>query len=303
TVQEELTRAIVAAIAPQIERTERLKAIRPRPSNLSAYEIAVQAWAHALDGHFSADRTLLDQSVREANEALAIDPNCVRALHALALAHGYALFHGMAVDREHAVQEAMRAVARAIELDSADALGYALRAVDVLHRMQWDRYPEALADARRAHEMNPNDTYVLRILGLLEALAGEPDRGIEHLHQVMRLNPRDFRIYDTYQDLAAACFLAKRYADGIDWASRALRERPQMIQAHTQVVLGFVGVGEIVKAKAMFETYPNMASAEYLRSRLEGSWIFGRSEDRRRATTFLRIAAGLEDPSAAEALR
>ena len=107
----------------------------------------------------------------------------------------------------------------------------------------------------------------------------------------------------TYNILANACFIAKRYADGIDWASRALRERPQMIQAHGQVVLNFVGLGEIGKAKAMFETYPKMASPEYLRGRLEGTWPFGRAEDRKRATTFLRIAAGLEDPSAAKALR
>jgi adenylate cyclase len=107
----------------------------------------------------------------------------------------------------------------------------------------------------------------------------------------------------TYQGLANAYFIAKRYADGIDWASRALRERPQMITAHTQVVLDFVGLGEISKAKAMFETLQKMASAEFLRSRLEGTWQFGRSEDRRRATTFLRIAAGLEDPNAADAVR
>ena len=100
----------------------------------------------------------------------------------------------MAADREHALREAMWAATRAIELDGADAHGYALRALDVMHRGQWDRYPEALADARRAHEMNPNDAFVLRIFGILEALAGEPESGIEHLHQVMRLNPRNPRI-------------------------------------------------------------------------------------------------------------
>src|SRR5262249_51921816 len=220
--QEEVTRAIVAAIAPQIEGTERLKASRPRPSNLSAYEIAVQAWAHAVDGRDKADRTLLDQSIREAKEALAIDPNSVRTLHALALSHESAFCLGLAADLEHALQEAMWATTRAIKLDSADARGYALRALGVMHFAQWDRYPEALADARRAHEMNPNDTFVLRQLGYIEALAGEPERGIEHLHQVMRLNPRDSRSYSTYGLLAAACFVAQRYADGIDWASRAL---------------------------------------------------------------------------------
>ena len=30
--------------------------------------------------------------------------------------------------------------------------------------------------------------------------------------------------------------------------------RPQMVGAHTFVVLGLVGIGEIGKAKAMFET-------------------------------------------------
>src|SRR5262249_58283021 len=118
-----------------------------------------------------------------------IDPNCVRALHALAMAHGNAVSHGMAADREHAIQEAMRAVMRAIELDSADARGYVERALGIVHRGQWDRYPEALADARRAYEMNPNDTYVLRTLGSLEALAGESERGIEHLQLIMRLSP------------------------------------------------------------------------------------------------------------------
>src|SRR5262249_22816851 len=177
--------------APQIEDTEQLKASRRRPSNLSAYEIAIQAWTHAWEGQDKGDRTLLNQSIREAKEALAIDPNSVRALQALASSHGTSFFFGMAVDRHEALQEAMWAATCAIELDSADAHGYALRAMGIWLHGQWDRYPEALADARRAHEMNPNDTFVLRILGYIEALAGEPERGIEHLHQVMRLNPRD----------------------------------------------------------------------------------------------------------------
>jgi hypothetical protein len=76
-----------------------------------------------------------------------------------------------------------------------------------------------------------------------------------------------------------------------------------MIQSHVHIVLNFVGLGEISKAQAMFETLRKVASPEILRSRLQGMWAFGRSEDRTRATTFLRIAAGLEDPSAADALR
>lgn len=302
-VQEEITKAIVAAIEPQIEATEEKKVSRRRPGNLSAYEIAIQARAHAWDLYVKGDRTLFDQSIRKAKEALAVDPNSVLALHALALSYGVAFMFEMPEDREHALRESMWAVTRVIELDGADATGYTLRALDVLLRRQWDRYPEALVDARRAHEMNPNDTFALRILGACEAFSGETDSGIEHLQQVMRLNPRNPRGFTIYHDLGAAYFIAKRYADSIDWAARALRERPSMPSSHFHVVLDLVGLGKIGQAKAMFEALQRVAPSEVLSVRLEGSWTFGRSEDRRRATIFLRVAAGLEDPSAADEVR
>jgi adenylate cyclase len=301
-VQEEVTQAIVAAIAPQIESTEQSKAARRRPDNLSAYEIALRAWAHVWEGWDKADRTLRNQSVREAREALAIDPNSVLALHALAWAYGIDLYLQTAADREHTLQEAMWATARAIELDSTDAHGYALRAFGVMHHGQLDSYPEALADARRAQEMNPNDTFVLRILGILEAAAGEPERAIEHLHQVMRLNPRDPRSRMTYSILAFASFGTKQYAEGLRWASRAINDMPTLAMPHVSLTYCLIGAGEIDRAKAAFAAGQKLAP-KHFKVRLEGTSEYARPEDRARQRTFLRIAAGLEDPSAADALR
>ena len=42
-VQEELTQSIVKAIAPRIDQAELIHAIRKRPENLNAYEIAVRS--------------------------------------------------------------------------------------------------------------------------------------------------------------------------------------------------------------------------------------------------------------------
>src|SRR5262245_18881103 len=126
-VQEEITTAIVGAIALQIEVTERAKATRRRPTSLSAYELALRAWAHHLEGRDKTDRTLIEQAIAEARQALAIDPGCVRALHVLARAHGTALFLRLAGDRTRAIEEAHWAASRAVELDRTDALSYALR--------------------------------------------------------------------------------------------------------------------------------------------------------------------------------
>jgi adenylate cyclase len=301
-VQEEVTQAIVAAIAPQIALAEQSKAARRRPDDLSAYEIALRAWARAWEAHDKLDRTLIDRSLDEAKQALAVDPSSVLALHAVALAHGHALALFMAVNREHALREAMAAAARAIELDGTNPLGYALRGFGVFLSGQQDRYPDALADARRAHEMNPNDTFVLLILGHLEIVVGKPERAIEHGRQVLRLNPRESRSHMTYNMLAFASFGAKQYAEGIHWASRAINDMPGMVQPHFNLATCLVGAGESEKAKSIFEAAQKLAP-EYLKSRLGGTSSFARPEDRKRSLTFLRIAAGLEDPSAADVLR
>jgi hypothetical protein len=94
--------------------------------------------------------------------------------------------------------------------------------------------------------------------------------------------------------LAFASFGAKRYADGVGWASRALNDQPNMIQPHVTLTNCFVGANEIAKARAVFAAAHRLAP-EYLKIRLEGKWTYGRPEDRKRSHTFLRIAAGLED--------
>jgi adenylate cyclase len=302
-VQEEVTRAIVAAIEPEIWTTERSKVTRRRPVNPSAYEIAFRALVHAEEGGDKADRNLIDLSIREAKEALAIDPNCVRALQMLAYAHGISLYLGTAADREHAMHESISAIARAVELDGSDTYGYVFRALGIVQRGELDRYPEALADARYAHELNPNDSVVLEVLGNLEAAAGEPECAIEHLHQAMRLSPRNPRSYLMYTMLARASFGGKQYAEGIRWAFRAIHEKPTLVMPHVSLTCCLVGAREIDKAKAAFKALQKVASAEWVRSRLEGSSEYLRPADRARHRTFLRIAAGLEEPSAADSLR
>jgi adenylate cyclase len=300
-VQEEVTQAIVAAIAPQIEATEQSKAARRRPDNLSAYEIALLARAHAWQAHDTGNRALLEQAIREATQALTIDPRSVLALHTIAYARGILLLV-WAEDHEHALQEATLAATHAIELDSTDALGYALRGLCVLNGFQVDRYPEALADAQRAHEMNPNDVFVLWCLAWLEAAVGENKRAIEHGHQILRLNPRDARSHDTYHMLGFASFGAKQYEKGVGWELRALHDKPGMIQPLATLALCYVGANDIAKARAAFAEGQRRAPG-FFKSRLEGNSFLARPEDRKRGLTFLRIAAGLEDPSAANALR
>jgi hypothetical protein len=102
--------------------------------------------------------------------------------------------------------------------------------------------------------------------------------------------------------LAHASFGAKLYAEGAAWASRALNDMPQYPPPHLYLAICLVGMGELDKAKGTFAVGRDLAS-EFFGTRLKDTPAYARPEDRKRAVTFLRIAAGLEDPSAADALR
>ena len=301
-VQEEVTQAIVGAIAPQIEGAELTKVTRRRPGNMSAYEMALRAWAHAMEAGSTTDRAVAEKAIREAEEVLAIDPNSTVALMALAWAHGCLLYFQIASDPKHSLREAALAAERAVELDRSDASALALKAMTGLLAGQVEEYLEILADARRAHDLNPNDAFVLLMLTHVEAFGGESEQAIDHGMQILRLDPRTSRLPLVFNILAMACFGAKRYEDGVRWALRAIHELPRMPLPHSSLASCYVGTGEIDKAKATFDNLCQVAPI-YAESRLKGRSAHWNAANRKRHLTFIRIAAGLEDPSAADTLR
>lgn len=133
-----------------------------------------------------------------------------------------------------------------------------MRELAVLRSRRIDLYPTALADARLAHQMNPDHADALRILAGVEAGIGEPESAIEHALQVLRLNPRDPRSHITYGLLSFASFATRRYSEGVAWALRALGNMRGMIQAQKCLVVCLVGPGEIDRTKLAFGSLQEM---------------------------------------------
>ena len=262
----------------------------------------MRAWHRALEGTDKADVALLDRATRDARAALAIDPNSTLALHAIAYAQGSRLYLRLAIDPGNASEEIAEAAARALAIDDGDPRGYALRALAVVRGGRYERYADALGDARRAHELNPNDTFVLHTLGMLECGIGDTDWALDCARRILRLSPREPRIHAVWNLMAVAHCRAGRYEEGIQWETRVVNDMPRMAAAHNILVVCLVGAGRIEEAKAAFATAWAVAP-EYFLWRLDGRSFFALAEPNRRVVTFLRIAAGLEDPGAADALR
>jgi adenylate cyclase len=297
--QEELTESIVRAIVPYVSDAELTRVRRRRPDSLGGYEIAVRASAKVFDAVVKSDPVLCNEAIAGARAALAIDPDSTIALNTLALGAVQHLMRGTAADRPAAWREGMAAVTRAIELDRSDGLSYSIKGFLLVVAPDGPRMDEALDSARRSHELNPHDSRALIGQAYVETLAGNPERATEHLLHALRISPRDPMRPNLLQQLALASFSARRYADGVDYALRGLSEAPRLPPLHVFLASNYVGLGEIDKAKAAMAQAQRLGPA-FVERHLSGN-IYGAT--RSRQYLFARIAAGLEDPAAAEALR
>jgi adenylate cyclase len=305
-VQEEVTRSIVVAITPEITRAEIDKTARKKPKSLGGYEIAVRAHAHSLHAWITFDSTLCDQVIREAEEALSIDPRSTLALNAIAISQYQRIVSRMAPEDDAAWQAGMTAATKAVEIDPSDSLGHAYKAW--LHCADPRRGPivDAMTCARRAVDLNPNSAYALRALGFVQVMAGEPQLAIETVKRALRLSPRDPLRGNWYNLLSMACCIAGQYADGIAYGLVATSETPRFAVAHVYLATNYIGLGETDKAKAALAFARRLAPRfveKFLGDETTGGLMMRRPEDAHRVTTFARVAAGLEDVGAAISLR
>ncbi len=300
-VQEEVTECIVAAIAPQIDSSERAGATRRRPANLSAYELALRATSLCIEGSDRSDPATLEEALRQARCALAIDPESLHALHAVARVQLMNLMFSFAPDRAGAWNDGMAAAARAIALTNSSMVR-STKALLLQYAPGGARWDEARIEAETAYRTNPQDAFALSAFGHITTICGDAPAGIRLLERWLRIDPRDPLAYRGYQMLAFAYWLARDYPRALQWAMRAAADAPGFAFTHGWTVLAHVGLGALDQAKSALELMQRL-SPGLVQRWLQGGAAIADETARQRFTTFMRVAAGLEDPSAADALR
>ncbi|MDH5538493.1 MAG: winged helix-turn-helix domain-containing protein [Rhizobacter sp.] len=297
-VQEELTQAIVAAIAPQIESFEIQKGRGARAGNLNAYELAMRARDTARRADKEAEAVSHDEALQIATDAVAIDPNCGTAFGTIAYLRWRQVWAGT-TQPARSIEEGLAAARRAITIDSGDHIAHLWKGMILLFA---DQHDAGLADLRRAHELNPNDALTLSLLGQFAAGAGDAQTGIRYAKDALRLSPRDTLRWSFLNSLAWAYFFGGDYANAADSALRSIGEAPRFYPSHLCLVVSRVGLGDTAQAAAELGLLQDLAP-QAVATRIDGNWRVADAALAARATTFLRIAAGLEDPSAAHPRR
>lgn len=298
-MQARIAAAIVTALAPQIDAAEALRMRRAPPADLGAFARARAAWWTMSAGEMDHDPAPREQATAEAAGALAADPCCGVAHRVLATAAFWHAYHATTADFAATVAAGRAAADAALTLDAQDHHGWRLKGL--LAFMVQDA-GAGLAALRHAHALNPNCALTLAWLGLYEAMHGEPDRAAPLAEAALRLSPRDPARGSMLCALGFAQFAVRDYAGAAASAQAAALGMAAAAPPLVLAAIAHVGAGELAAGAAAFARLQAAAPA-LAEARLSGRWLSTNPDYRTRAHTFLRVAAGLAPPEAADALR
>jgi adenylate cyclase len=151
---------------------------------------------------------------------------------------------------EAEVKEPAALAARAAELDDSDPWAHlALGCVAFTRRHTED----AVQQFRRAIDLNPNFAAAHGYLGWALALDGQSERAIPHLEQAMRMSPHDPMHALFNVGLAAAHYLAGRYAEAADCSRKVMQQRIGLANGHRLYVASLAQAGQIDEARIALE--------------------------------------------------
>jgi tetratricopeptide (TPR) repeat protein len=143
-------------------------------------------------------------------KAIELDPGFADAHAWLAMSHHFAWAYWLEA-AEHHQSLALAAARRAVSLDPENAVAHAILGDVLIYSGKPDEGAVELAAALR---INPNHADAWAFLGQLRAFEGRAAEGIEHLRNALRLNPHPPGWYHWLLGLAQ--YAARQYADAVE---------------------------------------------------------------------------------------
>ena len=164
----------------------------------------------------------LAEARRLFETALELDPKSNMALSGLAIALANMIIFGLADDVEEVRAAAHAAARRAVDLDENDSWAHEALGIISFFMQQLDT---AVAECLRALDLNPNLAGAEAFLAVAYSWRGDDDDALRHAEMATRLDPRntDFTV-----SLSRACaeFGAGHNDQALEWAKRTVEIAP-----------------------------------------------------------------------------
>jgi TolB-like protein/Tfp pilus assembly protein PilF len=248
-VQDEVTRAIVAALPGRLDEAAVERAHHKPTENLSAYDYLLRGkWRRKMAGESDPEARALFE------KAIEIDPRCAVAHAWMAWFHVYDVFRWGVVGDE-AMSQAQAQIEQALAIEGNDAF---IRAIASQLYLFQGRYDLAKSHSARALALNPNDPEAVFNMTFTLAYLGDPKAGIELVERTLRLDPHSPDLY--LEGLFDAHYLARDYEKAIEAFMRWGDPPPHM---YAELAACYAQLGRMEDASAAVAEFERLRSDDY----------------------------------------
>jgi TolB-like protein/Tfp pilus assembly protein PilF len=258
--------AIVAhlenALELQLQQAYSASVKRTPATNPDAEDLALQC----SEGQWKAGSIgrEADAAFALCEQALAIDPNNVRALMALGIKFLLPAALGLSGDPKADLERADELESKALALDPNWTWPHKLKG-DILREQ--GRADEAVAEHERALALDPSNVSAVGDLGFDYERLGEFDKSIESFERATRASPSDPTLAFWYGSEAADNFELKRYDRAIEKARQAIAINPIYVPwAYAYLAAALALTGHDGEAREVLHRYLALPSAGPLKT-------------------------------------
>src|SRR5262249_20149962 len=224
-VQDELTASVAGLIEPALAEAERQRVLRKPPDRLDAWE----AYQRGLWHFYKYAPEENQRALAFFRQAIALDPKFAPGHYGYALALQWDIWHYSHRPFEE-VQGTPRSEALvAVSLDDKDAMAHAVWA----HMLMWGgEWEAAIAEARTALVLNPNNAFLISMLGCVLGFGGHRDEALDRLREAMRASPHDPLTWLWSLWTGFIQLVAQKFDAALETLQQLVRVRPGLATAH-----------------------------------------------------------------------
>jgi adenylate cyclase len=255
--QDAIVAHLARALDFQLEEAEATRLNRTPAANRDAEDLALQCdagvWKVGTIGKEA------DAALALCEQALAIDPNNVRALLGLAYKFWTRAAFGVSGDPKADLKQADELASKALALDPDNAWVHGTKGYILQNE---GRTVESVPEFERALALDPSFADIYGGLGIDYLALGQFDKSLEALDKAIRASPFDPGLTYYYGNKAWANFGLKNYDQSIELARRAIAINPYNPYANVVLVATLALSDHDAEAREALRSYlaPSTAS-------------------------------------------
>jgi TolB-like protein/DNA-binding winged helix-turn-helix (wHTH) protein len=253
-LQVEAVSRLANSLGAELVKAEALRAIRERPSNPNAADLAMQARAKF---NLPSSKANLNDAVMLSERALALDPQNVRALTVLAESLATRVIAHWSGDPADDMARAEKTADAALAVQPQYSLAHFAKGEIYFTKRQ---FGPSITENETVIALDPNNANAHALAGFLNLYLGRAEDGFAGVVAAFRLSPRDPSV-PWWQFFM--CVLHARLAhweQAIEWCEKSIVGNPELFYPYVDLAAANVWAGHDKEAREavaqLLKVYP-----------------------------------------------